>query len=436
MNKYFFLLAITTTLNLFSQNKNRLLIKNVNLINVEKGVITKNINIYIKDGIIAQIESDVKKIKTEAKNLTIDGTGKFLMSGYFDSYSIMPSKSNPINYDTYFLFNLINGITTQVVMKYDEINEAYRDSINVNKMLGTNLFLCQPAIKSFNGYQSMEKSFTDNLSKGLNQIKYVEGLSPNQLDSVSSILKKYKINFNGRVHELGLGENIKAGMKNIYHVKELDLALEKDSHNVYKLLPEMGKKNMFITPTLFFHNYEWDQFSKEELYAFPELNLIPKYLKSFWVNQYDDYDKTYIQAKNLQYTTERKDFRRRLDNYNLMLKKMEICKVRFLVGSDETPFNVPGYAFHREIQLLSNAKLTNQSIIKAITVNASDAIGMSSKIGDVKIGMMADIVILNNNPLENIKNLKDINAVVKFGNYYNINELQELLNKSITNDRK
>lgn len=436
MNKYFFLFAITVSLNLFSQNKNNLLIKNVNLINVEKGIITKNINIYVKNGIITQIEKDVKKIKLNATETIVNATDKFVMSGYFDSYSLMPSKSNPINYETYFLFNLINGITSQVVMKYDDINTTYRDSINSNRRLGTNLFLCQPAIMSFNGYQNMEKSFSDNQSKGLNQIKYVEGLTTNQLDSISVILKNKKINFYGRVHELGLDKNIKVGMKNIYHVKELDLALEKDSHSVYKLLPSMAKKNMFITPTLFFHNYEWDQFSKDELYAFPELNLIPKYLKSFWVSQYDDYDKTYIKAKNEQYTTEKKDFRRRLDNYNLMLQKMEKNKIRFLVGSDETPFNVPGYAFHREIQLLSNAKLSNHSILKAITINAADAIGMSSKIGGVKIGMMADIVILNSNPLDNTANLKDINAVVKFGNYYSIVTLQELLNKAIVNDSK
>lgn len=393
-------------------------------------------NIYVKDGIITQIEKDVKKIKLNATETIVNASEKFLMSGYFDSYSLIPSRSNPINYETYFLFNLINGITSQVVMKYELNNIPYRDSINANKFLGTNLFLCQPAIKSFKGYQNMENEFTKNKAMGLNEIKYVEGLTSNQLDSVSMILKKQKINFNGRVHELGLNENIKVGMKNIYHVKELDLALEKDSHSVYKLLPAMAKKNMFITPTLFFHNYEWDQFSKDELYAFPELNLIPKYLKSFWVSQYDDYDKTYIKAKNDQYTSEKKDFRRRLDNYNLMLQKMEKNKIKFLVGSDETPFNVPGYAFHREIQLLSNAKLSNQAILKAVTVNASNAIGMSSKIGDVKVGMMADMVILNNNPLDNTANLKDINAVVKFGNHYSIVTLQELLNKAIANDIK
>jgi hypothetical protein len=436
MNKYFFLFAITATLNLMAQTKNSLLIKDVNLINVEKGIITKNVNIYVKDGIIKQIEKDVEKIKLNSTEIIVNATGKFVMSGYFDSYSLMPSKSSPINYNTYFLFNLINGITSQVVMKHDEINTIYRDSINANKFLGTNLFLCQPAIKSFKGYQNMESEFAINKAKGLNEIKYVEGLTSNQLDSVSLILKKQKINFNGRLHKQGLNENIKVGMKNIYHVKELDLALEKDSHSVYKLLPAMGKKNMFITPTLFFHNYEWDQFSKEELYAFPELNLIPKYLKSFWVSQYDDYDKTYIKAKNEQYTSEKKDFRRRLDNYNLMLQKMEKYKIRFLVGSDETPFNVPGYAFHREIQLLSNAKLSNRAILKALTVNASDAIGMSSKIGDVKVGMMADIVILNSNPLDNTANLKDINAVIKSGNYYTTEQLQDLLSKAIENDIK
>lgn len=434
--KYILICSLTLTMNLYSQNKNNLLLKNVNLINVENGTISKNVFIYVRNGLIKQVEKDSKKIKNESKDTIIDCAGKFIMSGYFDSYALMPSKNNPINYNTYFLLNLINGITSQVVMKYDEVNVVYRDSINNNKKLGTNLFLCQPSIKAFTGYENMSKSFVEYKLKGYNQIKYVSGLTSNQFDSISTILNSKKINFYGRIHELGLTENVKVNMKNIYHIKEFDIALEKDSHSVYKLLPEISRKKIFITPTMFFHNYEWDQFSKEELYAFPELNVIPKRLKNNWINEYNEYDKTYIQAKNEQYNVEKKDFRRRLDNFNLMLQKMEKYNIKFLVGSDETPFNVPGYSFHKEIQLLKSAKLSNLSILQAVTTNASEAIGESSKIGNVKIGMMADFVILNSNPIENISNLKDIDAVVKFGNYYNIIVLKELLNESLDLDRK
>lgn len=436
MSKCFFLLAFTATLNVLSQNKNSLLIKNINLINVEKGIITKDVNIYVKNGIITQIEDDEKKNKSLASDLVIDGKNKFLMPGYIDAYSLMPSVSNPIKYNEYFLLNLINGITSQIVMKYDENNKFYRDSINTNKIVGTNLFLCQPAIKSFTSYESMSKSFDDFKLKGYNQIKYVEGLTSNQFDSIATILENKKINFYGRIHNAGLGENIKVGMKNIYHVHEFDVILEKDSHSVYKLIPEICKKNIFITPTLFFHNREWDQYSKDELYSFPELKFVQKYITNFWINEYNKYDKSFIQAKNEQYTAEKKDFRRRLDNYSLMLQKMDQCHAKFLIGSDEVSFGVIGFSFHREIQLFKNANISNLSILKAITINAAESIGESSKIGSVKVNMMADMVILNSNPLDNTANLKDINAVVKFGNYYNINELQELLNKSITNDRK
>ena len=59
---------------------------------------------------------------------------------------------------------------------------------------------------------------------------------------------------------------------------------------------------------------------------------MPKYLKDYWTAEYDDYNKTFIQEKNEQYLAEKKNFRRRLDNFNTMLLIMEKSNIKFLVG--------------------------------------------------------------------------------------------------------
>ena len=61
--KYVLIMCMIATMKLVSQTKKNLLLKNINLINVDKGTVTNSMNIYVKDGIIKQIEKDLKKIK-------------------------------------------------------------------------------------------------------------------------------------------------------------------------------------------------------------------------------------------------------------------------------------------------------------------------------------------------------------------------------------
>ena len=86
--------------------------------------------------------------------------------------------------------------------------------------------------------------------------------------------------------------------------------------------------------------------------------------------------------------------------------------------------------------ILDIPKIAPINIIKAITLNPAECLNVNKNVGSVKVGMVADLVILNANPLESASNLKNINAVIKFGSYYTVNQLQELLDNSILNDNK
>lgn len=423
------------TFNLFSQNKNRLLIQNVNLINVEKGVITKNVNIYVRDGIITQIEKDVKKIKLNSTETIVNASGKYLTSGYFDSHVHLPTRSSPFSYKTYFLANLINGVTSLRVMRFNSNNIQYKDSIAKELILGPSLYLSQ-TITEFTNYTDMSKSFDDYKNNGYSFVKFLWGLSKTQLDSIGLILMKKNIPLVGHLKDGDIAQALRLKYRSIEHAKPIIDLYKKDSIELFSVISKFANNKTYYTPGMHWYYYAWDQIDKKTLYTLPELNYVPNFLKNYWIKEYNKYDSSFIVAKKEQYLKEKEGFKTDLLNFDRILRVMEKQKVKFLVGSDEQNFSVPGFTFHREIEHFVNAKIAPINIIKAITLNPAECLNVNKNVGSVKVGMVADLVILNANPLESASNLKNINAVIKFGSYYTVNQLQELLDNSILNDNK
>ncbi len=79
--------------------------------------------------------------------------------------------------------------------------------------------------------------------------------------------------------------------------------------------------------------------------------------------------------------------------------------------------------------MLSEAGLSNLDSIKAATYNPSEYFGMEDELGSVKVGQIADLIILLKNPLNIINNTKKIEAVIRNGNYLNRKYLDSLLRK-------
>lgn len=97
---------------------------------------------------------------------------------------------------------------------------------------------------------------------------------------------------------------------------------------------------------------------------------------------------------------------------------------RVTTGSDSGfIFQLYGFAYIRELELLREAGFHPIEVIRAATLNGAEALGMDSKIGTVSVGKLADFVIVEENPLENLKvlygtgaiKLTDDNEVVRVG---------------------
>jgi imidazolonepropionase-like amidohydrolase len=116
---------------------------------------------------------------------------------------------------------------------------------------------------------------------------------------------------------------------------------------------------------------------------------------------------------------------RRLEN---LVPLMAAAGVPMLAGSDTpNPWVFPGFGLHDELELLVEAGLTPLQALQAATVNPARFLGRTDELGTVGIGKLADLLVLEANPLEDITATRRIRAVVADGRLYRRAELDSLL---------
>ncbi|HUE71358.1 MAG TPA: amidohydrolase family protein [Pirellulaceae bacterium] len=102
--------------------------------------------------------------------------------------------------------------------------------------------------------------------------------------------------------------------------------------------------------------------------------------------------------------------------------------VTLLAATDVgVPFQVPGISLHVELDRLVEAGLTPLEALQTATINPVRVLGMADSLGTVEPGKLADLVLLDANPLDNIRNTQQIRAVVADGRVFRRGDLDRLL---------
>jgi len=111
-----------------------------------------------------------------------------------------------------------------------------------------------------------------------------------------------------------------------------------------------------------------------------------------------------------------------------LLKRLHDNGHGMALGSDAPQlFNVPGFSIHHEIQGMLRAGLSDLDILRTGTIKPAEYFGQSDIFGQVLEGLEADLILLSENPLENIENLKSVEGVFVRGRWIDIKMIDDRL---------
>lgn len=123
------------------------------------------------------------------------------------------------------------------------------------------------------------------------------------------------------------------------------------------------------------------------------------------------------------------------DFHNLLLRIVSVLhreNIGLLAGTDApgAPWSYAGFSLHDELDHLVNAGLTPVEALRTATLEPARYFGMEDSIGVVEEGKLADLVLLDANPLEDIANTRRVYGVVADGRYFDRAALDALLEQA------
>ncbi|MCW8093339.1 amidohydrolase family protein [Alteromonas sp. ASW11-130] len=421
--------ANTSHANLIQQS---FLLTDVNIVDVKHKQIIRGQNLFIQNGIIKKISSDLLSFKD--KNLPIiAGKGGYVTPGLIDMHVHM---FEPAAYT----IALSHGVTHVRVMNGVPAQLKWRDQVENGTLIGSSSTVSSPILSGFmdaylhHGVQSTraaQAAVQKYHAQGYDLIKAYGNLNPQALKAVLDAAKALNIPV-AKHGPHASGEMLTTslvGVQSLEHVEDIyqgPLNYQFDTERLTQAITELRAIGVPITPTLniFYQltklSVQKDAFlaSQPQQYTSDIIALEAKTNQvSRWLNASDK-----LAAHNQQI------FQFLLD----ITKRLHESDVALLVGSDSGVLLSPhGLATHTEMALLQKAGLNSFDVLAAATITPAKTLAMDNKIGQVKANFSADFVFTKVNPVANLEALRTPDAVVKKGIWYSQKELQALRNKAI-----
>ncbi len=442
-----------------------LCIQNIATIDAKNGL-KENQTLILKDGKIFKI-APTKDLKLSQKNNIVDGTGKYIIPGLWDAH-IHFAYIEPLAPSMFDLF-LAHGVTgvrdTGGQIAYVK---SFKEAANNNPLTSPRVMISGPLLDGMpNVYDgsspgrpplSTGSATVDEIealvnvldSLGIDFLKAYEMLTPEQFSKITEMAKAKGLKVTGHVPlSMDVISASNAGLNSMEHMRNLELSCASNAAALLeerKQLLASGKNDEGGVLRSRIHsaqrfkavdNYDEDKakevlavLAENETWQIPTMALyrsvrvkenfenLPKDIRTRW-------EEGLAAMSDSPPSEDRKKYAAWMSK---MVGKIHENKIEIMAGTD-TPigFLTPGLSLHEELSQLVESGLTPLEALKTATLNPAVYFDLEDELGWIGENTWADLVILDANPLENIHNTKQINAVLKQGNYMDRNQLDELL---------
>jgi hypothetical protein len=146
-----------------------------------------------------------------------------------------------------------------------------------------------------------------------------------------------------------------------------------------------------------------------ELLQDPDLAYIPEGTRHKWMSNYTEFD--------AWAPVDREQLKKGFQNMQRFIGQFALAGGKVMAGTDTSAggWAVAGIGLHREMELLVDVGLTPMETILAATRNPAEGYRVLDRVGTVEAGKLADLVIVNADPLQDIINVRKIEWVIKDG---------------------
>jgi hypothetical protein len=201
---------------------------------------------------------------------------------------------------------------------------------------------------------------------------------------------------------------------------QADMIESYDAEKAAVVMKRLVKNRTWVVPTLIW-SQSFRPLTKEDTGANLPMNQLPAKLRQRWLAGRQRYlDAVAPETLALNQRVARRSIE--------LVGALHRAGVPLLAGTDSTDaFVVAGFSLHQELELLVAAGLTPLQALQAATLSAARFQAQGSERGSVDKGRVADLVLLDANPLEDIRNTRRIAGVVVGGKYLSRNDLDKVL---------
>jgi len=450
----FFLLSACAFLAGQASSPSVLIIHDVTVIDATGAPPQAHRTVIVRDGKIEEVGSSAAGMGAKLSGTHVDGSGKFLIPGLWDMHVHMVFGDwFPRGKEVTLPLFIANGVTGVRDMGGElEVLQQWRKEIAAGTLIGPRMVISgpmldgpQPRFPSSIAIKTPEdgrRAVDDLKRRGADFIKLQSLIPREAVFAIAEEARRQGISFVGHVPDsVRAAEASNAGQKSFEHLigifegsspledeflkgpkTESKFLSTYDPARAAALFALLAKNHTWQCPTLVWERggnlIDQTNFARDA-----RARYVPAYWKDVtW--------KRFIEQIMHDFNTDDLATRERFVGKELeVVNAMHRAGVSFLAGTDTPPgvYIFPGFSLHEELQRFVAAGFTPMEALQTATLNPAKFLGMDDRLGTVEKGKFADLVLLDANPLDDIRNTQKIAAVVVNGRYLSRAELDKML---------
>lgn len=416
-----------------TDNSSHYVIEPVSIVDVANGLVLTNRQLIIASGTIIGINANGSK--ASAESIKIDGKDRYVVPGLIDMHTHIYDRKDLVS-------SLAYGVTSVRNMRGMPMHLKFKSELKNNDWLGASIYTSSPILDNskadlfqhaLHSPEQASAAVKRYKKAGYDLLKVYSDLPAPILDAIirEAETQSIPIAKHGPYGAISDGKpdmTVLSKFQSVEHVEEIyqtllefDLPDSPLTLELDRYLEQIKDSGSFLTPTLatFDHLTELS-IQKSNLVDKIELDrMSPFYrflLTHLSVQRWIDASPHQVEWN----IAEREALMR-------ITKRADQLGVPLLVGSDQgTMYLLAGQTTHKEMQLMQKAGVSPATILRSATLNAAKALQLDQHLGSVSVGKTADLLLLENNPFDDIAHLAQPAAIIKQGRLIDNSSIQAL----------